>query len=686
MALYDNQLTGEIPPELGGLSNLTHLYLDNNLLTGCVPAGLRDVPNNDIARLGLPFCSEHPCVSGGAVVDATNTGLISDCEALLAARDTLAGTAALNWSADTPITDWNGVVLGGTHGRVTEIFLVLMGLNGRIPKELGDLSNLTELVLADNQLTGEIPPELGGLSNLQQLWLNSNELTGEIPPELGRLSNLEVLILGGNLLTGCVPEGLRDVPNNDFVRLGLPFCSEHPCVSGGAVVDATNTGLISDCEALLAAQDTLAGTAALNWSADTPIADWTGVVLGGTHGRVTELDLGALGLNGRIPTELGSLANLEWLYLSGNQLTGEIPPELGGLSNLTGLVLESNQLTGEIPPELGGLSNLQQLYLSANQLTGEIPPALGDLSNLQQLYLSANQLTGEIPPALGGLSNLTLLWLQRNQLTGEIPPELGGLSNLTWLFLADNGLTGEIPPELGGLSNLTHLILDDNQLTGEIPHELGGLSNLEWLDIASNQLTGTIPKELGSLANLQGLVLAENGLTGEIPPELGGLSNLAELYLHDNQLTGEIPPELGGLSNLQVLYLRGNLLTGCVPDGLRDVPNNDFVRLGLPFCSEHPCVSGGAVVDATNTGLISDCEALLAAQDTLAGTAALNWSADTPIADWTGVVLGGTHGRVTELDLGALGLNGRIPTELGSLANLRMAVPQWQPVDGRDSA
>ncbi|CAI8017792.1 Probable LRR receptor-like serine/threonine-protein kinase At5g37450 [Geodia barretti] len=193
--------------------------------------------------------------------------------------------------------------------------------------------------MSRHQLTGEIPPELGGLSNLTRLCfqpvdgddtkgvvgepgatlthlrLHRNQLTGEIPPELGGLSNLEWLYLGGNLLTGCVPAGLRDVPNNDIVSLGLPFCSEHPCVSGGAVPDATNTGLISDCEALLAARDTLAGTAALNWSADTPIADWTGVALGEASGRVTELDLGALGLNGRIPKELGSLANLQGLYL-----------------------------------------------------------------------------------------------------------------------------------------------------------------------------------------------------------------------------------------------------------------------------------------------------------------------------------------------------------------------------------
>ena len=183
-------------------------------------------------------------------------------------------------------------------------------------------------------------------------------------------------------------------------------------------------------------------------------------------------------------------------------------------------------------------------------------------------------------------------------------------------------------------------------------------------------------------------------------------------------MTGEIPPELGGLANLQRLYLGGNLLTGCVPDGLRDVPNNDIVSLGLLFCSEHLCVSGGAVVDATNTGLVSDCGMLLAARDTLAGTAALNWSADTPIADWTGVALGEASGRVTELDLGeddTLGgplngigttegvgrprqpdeaarilwsnqLTGEIPPELSRLSNLTYAEAPRQPVDGRDSA
>ena len=37
-----------------------------------------------------------------------NEGMIADSKALLAARDSLAGTAELNWSNDIPITEWEG--------------------------------------------------------------------------------------------------------------------------------------------------------------------------------------------------------------------------------------------------------------------------------------------------------------------------------------------------------------------------------------------------------------------------------------------------------------------------------------------------------------------------------------------------------------------------------------------------
>ena len=43
--LSENQLSGEIPAELGSLSNLISLILDNNALSGEIPAELGSLSN-----------------------------------------------------------------------------------------------------------------------------------------------------------------------------------------------------------------------------------------------------------------------------------------------------------------------------------------------------------------------------------------------------------------------------------------------------------------------------------------------------------------------------------------------------------------------------------------------------------------------------------------------------------------
>ena len=229
----------------------------------------------------------------------------------------------------------------------------------------GSPGRVTGLDLRYYQLSGTIPAELGDLPYLQVLDLSGNQLTGTIPGELASLTNLQELRLSGNYrLTGCIPDGLEGVASNDLEGLGLRFCSDPTgvCATGGAVTDAaTNPGLVSDCTALLAARDTLAENAPLNWSADLEIDRWDGVTVDGSPRRVTELDLYETQLTGTILEELGNLTYLESLSLFNNQLTGTIPKKLGSLTNLKSLEISNNQLTGKIPEELGNLTNLKSL-------------------------------------------------------------------------------------------------------------------------------------------------------------------------------------------------------------------------------------------------------------------------------------------------------------------------------------
>ena len=53
LVLDDNKLSGEIPAELGSLSNLTELLLYGNELSGCVASSLEDQSRKII---GPPFC------------------------------------------------------------------------------------------------------------------------------------------------------------------------------------------------------------------------------------------------------------------------------------------------------------------------------------------------------------------------------------------------------------------------------------------------------------------------------------------------------------------------------------------------------------------------------------------------------------------------------------------------------
>ena len=511
LSLGGNELTGEIPAELGSLTNLTLLDLQNNELTGEIPPELGDLTN-------LKYLILDQNGLTGEIPSWLDS--LTNLEQLILRNNELTGEIPPELASLT---------------NLERLWLSQNELTGEIPAELGDLTNLESLWLHDNDLTGEIPPELGSLTELMQLALRNNELTGEIPPELGSLTNLLLLYLDNNELIGEIPPELGSLTK--LMRLYL-----------------NNNELIGEIPPEL-----------------------------GSLTELMRLYLNNNELTGEIPPELASLTKLAHLILNQNQLTGEIPAGLGELKALLYLLLNNNDLTGEIPPELGSLPSLLWLFFNENQLTGEIPSSLNGLTNLQLLYLYGNELTGEIPD-LSALTNLTELVLSQNRLTGEIPAELGSLTNLQLLSLWGNDLTGEIPSELDGLSTLFWLYLSENRLTGEIP-DLSALTGLTHLHLSQNRLTGEIPSSLNSLTNLTQLYLNQNQLTGELP-DLSGLTALTQLGLGGNNLNlswaafgsgGMLPLESS--TALTLLYLDDSGLEGAIPSWLGNHAGLEDLRL-----------------------------------------------------------------------------------------------------------
>ncbi|CAN4106781.1 unnamed protein product [Withania somnifera] len=185
LAFHDNNLMGNIPPEIGKLKQLQGLYLDNNKLQGHIPEKVCSLSN--LVELSI-YINEL-------------TGVIPECIGNLSMlQELLLGPN--KFSSKIPLSLWKMSAL-------LSLSVPRNSIEGEVPSDIGELKALVHLDLSGNHFSGMLPSRLGELQNLQSLDLSNNSFFGQIPLSFSNLISLEFLNLSLNVLSGTIPKSLE---------------------------------------------------------------------------------------------------------------------------------------------------------------------------------------------------------------------------------------------------------------------------------------------------------------------------------------------------------------------------------------------------------------------------------------------------------------------------------------------
>ncbi|CAN4092262.1 unnamed protein product [Withania somnifera] len=441
----NNEFTG-IFPDVSSLTELTHLYANKSGFTGMFP--WNSLSNNLIVL----SVGDNP-------IDRT------------VFPELVLKLDKLNW-----------------------LYLSNCGLEGKIPEEIGNLTELINLELSVNNFTGEIPRGITKLKKLWQLELYENELTGKLPVGFGNLTNLEYFDASTNYLYGDLSE-IRQL--DQLVSLQLlqnQFSGEVPAELG-------------------------------------------------EFKKLVNVSLYTNKLTGQLPMKLGSWANFDFIDVSENNFTGPIPPDMCKKGTMRGLLILQNNFSGGIPESYANCTSMERFRVSKNSLSAVIPTGIWGLPKLQIIDVAMNDFEGSISSDIGRAKSLGEIYVANNRFSGELPSEISNATSLVRIDCSNNQFSGEIPGTIGELKKIGNLYLQNNKFSGSIPDSLGSCVSLSEINIANNSLSGSIPVSLGSLPTLTSLKLSENQLSGQIPTSLSHLK-LNLLDFSNNQLTGAIPDSL----------------------------------------------------------------------------------------------------------------------------------------------
>jgi len=505
--LFNNDLTGILPSELGRLTNVRLVDLAENAFSG-------ELPTEMAAMTSLHKLHVHQAngtLKGKLPAFDTFPNLVE----LLLDSNSFSGSIPTNF-------------LAGVDDKTQPIFIDLSNnaLVGIIPSDLEDFTNLT-LRLEGNMISG-IAPELCGKGE----WMNG---------DVGKVRSCDAILC---------PNGTWNAYGRASDRLDT-LCQ--PC-PGSTFFGSTSCGDDKDPFPEKTILDNLFKmTGGVHW---TSRGNWTdnnvgicfreGITCGDSNdinSGVTEIILPDNNLGGPLPTSLYSLPNLRILDFSENDVYIEFK-HIAKATKLEQLRMSNTELTSvnginKAPP------SLVELHFSNNRLSGTIPSDLFKLSSITGLFLSNNYFNETLPSAIASLSSIEALDLSQNDITGHLPTELGLLTTLKVLNLSENLLSGAIVSELGKLSNLSTLSLAlQNKLSGPL-YPFHTNPSLTFLDLRHNSLAGSIPTDfLSAIDKSQAISVdvSSNIITGTIPTSLNGFQFL-DIDLSGNKIDG-LPEEL----------------------------------------------------------------------------------------------------------------------------------------------
>ena len=156
LLLEDNNLSGTIHQDIGKLKRLEVLYMNDNSLTGTVPAEKLETLNylEELAFWGNTGLR-------GTITD--ELGKRVDRAVLRKVKDVNGGSLRGWFALDETVFDysgWQGVGVN-SEGGISELDLSALGLRGDITDAVWELSDIERLYISDNpDLTGELPQSI----------------------------------------------------------------------------------------------------------------------------------------------------------------------------------------------------------------------------------------------------------------------------------------------------------------------------------------------------------------------------------------------------------------------------------------------------------------------------------------------------------------------------------------------